>query len=244
MKTFVLGVAVDATTRSQALDRIETFLTDNLQHVMVTPNPEMILAAQKDARLKEIIKQADLAAPDGRGVVWALRRKGIAAERITGVDLVLDICALAAKMGRSVFFIGGRGGAAATTAAKIKMRFPALIVAGASEDEQNWELVKNARPDIVFVALGVPKQEYWIADNLAQLPTVKLAMGVGGSFDILSGRLPRAPVWLRRAGLEWLWRLTVEPRRLPRIVNAVIRFPFAVLRNWTRLSKSDTFIST
>lgn len=234
MRTLILGVAVDAITHSQTLDRVRQLLDDGNQHVIVTPNPEMVMAARRDERLRTIIHSASLAAPDGAGLTWALRRRGIAAERIPGVELMVDICALAAQRGLSVFLCGGRGTVAAAAATKLKARLPAFIITGTSEDPHDIEHIKSARPDIVFVALGVPKQEHWIAKHLAQLPSVKIAMGVGGAFDILSGRLRRAPVWMRGVGLEWLWRLMLEPRRLRRIWNAVVRFPLAVLRERNR----------
>lgn len=234
MRTLILGVAVDAITRSQALERGRQLLDGGGQHVIATPNPEMVMAARREPRLRAIINAASLAAPDGAGLVWALRRRGIAAERVPGVELMVDICALAAHRGKRVFLCGGRGGVAAAAATKLKNRFPTLTLAGASENQDDINAIQSARPDILFVALGVPKQEYWIADHLGQLPTVKLAMGVGGAFDIISGQLPRAPRWMRRAGLEWLWRLMLEPRRLARIWNATVRFPLAVLREKNR----------
>ncbi|MBI4132467.1 WecB/TagA/CpsF family glycosyltransferase [Candidatus Parcubacteria bacterium] len=230
MKTFVLGVAVNAITRSQALDRVRQLLADGSQHVVITPNPEIVMAARRDLRLRAIINSASLAAPDGVGLVWALRRRGVEAERVPGVEVMTDICELAAALKKCVFLLGGKRGAAERTATRLRKQWPALSVAGWSENADDIETIRRTRPDILFVALGTPKQEYWIETHLTELPSVKIALGVGGAFDILSGQLPRAPGWLRRLGLEWCWRLMLEPSRLARIFNAVVRFPLAIWR--------------
>ncbi len=226
----ILGAPVGPATWSEVRGDIERILRATGQHIVVTPNPEMLLTAQHDPVLRSVINRAAVAAPDGIGLVWALSRRGIRAERVPGVELMAHIGKRAATSGKRIFLLGGEHGTAQRTAARLQEYLPALVVAGWSQDADTIEVIRRANPDILFVALGVPKQEHWIAEHLAELPSVTIAMGVGGAFDILSGRLRRAPVWMRRMGLEWLWRLALEPRRLPRIWNAVVRFPLAVWR--------------
>jgi N-acetylglucosaminyldiphosphoundecaprenol N-acetyl-beta-D-mannosaminyltransferase len=158
-------------------------------------------------------------------------------ETVSGVDLMFDLCQLAAEKGWTVFFLGGRDGVAEGTAQRLQKQFANLKVVGVYEGEAAAEFDQETRrvirpTDILFVAYGAPKQEKWIARNLPHLP-VKIAIGVGGAFDFVSGRRKRAPQALRRLGLEWLWRLIQEPPRLPRILNAAIKFPLLVC--WHKL---------
>ena len=146
-----------------------------------------------------------------------------------GVDFVGDFCKICEKESKSVYFLGGRDGIAQKTADRLKKRFPDLKISGWLDGGINLKdcckLIKSASPDVLFVALGAPRQEKWIYDNLREIPSVKLAIGVGGAFDFISGNVKRAPKFMRRLGLEWLWRLIIQPWRVRRIFNAVIVFP-------------------
>lgn len=244
MRLQILGVPIDALRRDEALSRVDVFL-DGGRHLVTTPNPEMLVMAHRDSKFREVLNSADLAIPDGIGLVLmaALRGEEIP-ERITGVDFLVEVAGLIAVKGKSVFFLGAEDGVARSAANGLKKKYPTLIIAGAESggtlrqtpegqwriDDKTMEALRSASPDVLFVAFGHGKQEKWIADNLADLTSVRVAMGVGGAFDFISGRTKRAPKAMRMFGLEWLWRLLREPRRAGRIWTAVAVFPWLVLR--------------
>jgi len=227
-KVDILGVKISKVDYGSAISIIEGFLTDGKKHYVVTPNPEFVVLAQKDEGFRQILNSADLAVPDGVGL--------LVGTRVTGTDLMLKLCELAARKSHSVFLLGGRDGVAEEAAKRLKAQFANLNIVGTYEGDPttNFQL-PTSNTDFLFVAYGAPKQEKWIAKNLPKIP-VKVAMGVGGAFDFISGRKKRAPQTLRRMGLEWLWRLVQEPKRLPRILNATIKFPLLVF-----LHKLKTF---
>lgn len=226
-RRFLLSIPVDAVTRREALDRCRQFLHDGKQHRIVTVNPEFVVEAQRNAAFRETLQTSDLALADGRGITLAARLQGWRIpERIPGVDFLVDLCRLASEEQAAVFLLGGRGGVAERTARALAALLPRLRIAGWSESvEDAPRAITTAGAAVLFAALGAPLQELWIAAHLARLPSVKIAMGVGGAFDLLSGRLRRAPRLLRAWGLEWLWRLALEPRRLRRVARAVLVFP-------------------
>ncbi len=157
-------------------------------------------------------------------------------EKISGADLMPRICHKYQDGAIKIFLLGAKNGVAKLTALKLKKIFPKINIAGAfgGEAEEKGDraalsIINQARPDILFIAYGAPKQEKWIARNLKNMPSVKLAIGVGGAFDLISGKIKRAPVWMRNIGLEWLWRLAMEPRRITRIYNATIKFTWLIL---------------
>lgn len=245
MRIQLLGVIIDSLTRAEARQQMQRFLRDGEQHYIVTPNPEFLLLARRDPEFQMLLNNADLALPDGVGLFFAARMFGMRIhERITGVAFVHIICEEAASQGKRIFFLGGKGESSTKAAAKLQESFPMLQVVGAKsggvieriaaghwryEDTSVLATIQKAKPDILFVALGQGKQEKWIADNLTALPSVKIAMGVGGAFDYIAGTASLPPAWMRGLGLEWLWRLIHEPWRWRRIVNAVIVFPIIVL---------------
>lgn len=212
----ILGVKISKVSYISAIEIVEGFLVDGEKHYIVTPNPEFVVLAQSDREFREILNRADLAIPDGVGL-----RMGT---RVTGTDLMIRLCELASQRGYSVFLLGGEGGVAEEAAKRLKKQFANLNIVGTYEGDFP-EGIKTA--DFLFVAYGAPKQEKWIAQNLSKIP-VRVAMGVGGAFDFIAGKKKRAPLVLRRLGFEWLWRLIQEPQRLPRILNATIKFPFLV----------------
>jgi N-acetylglucosaminyldiphosphoundecaprenol N-acetyl-beta-D-mannosaminyltransferase len=245
----ILGINISTDSKQEVLKKISDFLLPSSQsrYYIVTPNPEFLLAARKDEEFFYILNQADVAVPDGIGLTFAGLFMGKIIRRISGVDLMLDICEFAEKENKSIFLLGGENGAAEQAAEKLKLKFPRLKIAGAEEGLKpgSWKLrsgkwlkgkieskkleakINEARPDILFVAFGHPKQEKWAYHSLPNLNSVRLAMGVGGSFDFIAGKIKRAPKLMRSCGLEWLWRLMQEPqKRLPRIYDAVIIFPW------------------
>lgn len=239
-RVHILGVPIDAVTRAEAVARCrEAVVGSQLFHV-VTANPEIVLHAARSVLDRAIITHADLVIPDGVGLLWAARWQGKALlERVTGRDLLTDLC----RMGFPVLLLGSRVGVAVRAAETLHREFPQANVGAFSEDHEAvyppaalWELFAHVRPTVLVVGYGAPTQERWIAAYRETLEAlgVRVAIGVGGALDTLSGHLPRAPLWMQRIGLEWLWRLLLEPQRLPRILRATVIFPMTVLRERVR----------
>lgn len=237
----LLGVPIDALTRVEAVAAADRLLGEPRGHFVTTPNPEMLVAAHRDPEFLRILNEADLSLPDGAGLLMVGRLKGLKLpERISGSDFVDDIARLAIQRNASLYLLGGNGDVAKRAAAALQKWHPGLKVAGAEsggkmtlQPDGNWNMDPNllqrlwgAAPVMLLVALGHGKQERWINDHLLQLPSVRLAIGVGGTFDFIAGDVRRAPLWMRKSSLEWLWRLLNQPWRLGRIWNAVIVFPW------------------
>lgn len=220
----------------ETLAWIEAAVAARTPKQICTANPEFIIAAQEDAEFKAILNNADLVIPDGVGLLWAARQLGERLpERVAGSDLVVQLAERGAQRGWRIFFLGAAEGVAARAAEVLQIRFPGFNCVGAysgsprAEDETEIiARVRAAQPDILLVAFGHPKQDKWLARNKEKLG-VPVSMGVGGSFDFIAGVVPRAPRWLQRLNLEWLYRLWRQPWRAGRIFNAVVRFPLAVL---------------
>lgn len=231
MKVDILGVKIDGVTMTEALARIEGFLKDGKFHYVVTPNPEIVIFAQKDKNFAKILNKADLSIPDGIGLVWAGKiLGGKIEERVTGVDLADDICKMAAKKGFTMGFLGGKSNVAVRAAKCQKERYPGIKVLFAGPGDPKKPLIVNPQLpiDILLVAYGFPKQEYWMA-KWGPKSSIKVAVGIGGTLDYFAGRLRRAPKFIRILGLEWLWRLILEPWRIERQLALAI-FVFSVLK--------------
>lgn len=200
-----------------------------------TVNPEFIMDARRDPAFAATLARADLRVPDGVGVLWAARLLGAPLrERVTGSDGVDILCAQAAAQGWRVFFLGAAPGVAAKAATILVARYPGLQVAGTyagSPDEAEWPAIyahlAAAQPDLLFVAYGHPRQDFWIDRHRDELPA-RVAMGVGGALDFVAGVTVRAPAWMRRLGLEWLHRLIQEPWRWRRMRKLPL-FAFLVM---------------
>ncbi len=237
----ILGVRTDNINYDQALSLIEDLVVSDSSHQVVTVNPEFIVAAQSDDDFRNILNNSSLSLPDGVGLLWAARFLGRPLqERVTGTDTVQRVAALAAQKGYSLFLLGAAPGVAVATAARLCQTHPGLRIAGThtgspalEEEDEIVRLIQRAKSDILFVAYGAPQQDKWIARNLERLG-VPVAMGVGGAFDFISGRVKRAPRWLQRVGLEWLHRLLHEPWRWRRML-ALPKFVWLVVRE--RLTK-------
>jgi N-acetylglucosaminyldiphosphoundecaprenol N-acetyl-beta-D-mannosaminyltransferase len=230
-----LGVRADDLTWDELLAHIENLIAEGTPNQIVTVNPEFVMAARRDPEFRAIINNAALAIPDGIGLLWAGHLLGQPLrERVTGSDGVPRIAARAAEKGWRLFLLGATSGIAEETARQLVRRCPGLKVVGTyagspvtQEEATIVELVRRARPDVLFVAYGHPKQDKWIARNLDRLG-VPLCMGVGGAFDFIAGVQIRAPAWMQRVGLEHFYRLLRQPWRWRRQVD-VYHFGLLVL---------------
>lgn len=200
-----------------------------------TVNPEFVMIAQRDVNFFNILNRADLCIPDGVGLLWAARWLGRRLpQRVTGSDGLPLIAERAAKAGWRLYLLGAAPGVAEKAADVLRGRYPGLQIAGTyagspapDEEDAIVQRVNASGADLLFVAYGAPEQDKWIARNLPRLQ-VKMAMGVGGAFDFIAGLVPRAPLWMRRLGLEWLYRLYLQPSRIGRMTR-LPRFVLAVL---------------
>ena len=231
----ILGVRVDEYDMQQSLDLIGAFVAqsgDELKQV-VTINPEGVWLAQGDGELKRIIDDAALVTPDGNGVLWAARQLGTPIkERVAGIELLENICRRGAEEGWRIYLLGAKPGVADVAAQKLQEKYPGLQIVGCDNgyfrdrEEQAVSCVREAKADVLFAALGMPYQEHWLYDHRRELGC-KVAVGVGGSFDVLAGLVRRAPALWQRLKVEWLWRLLSDPKRwrrylvIPRYMRAV-----------------------
>jgi N-acetylglucosaminyldiphosphoundecaprenol N-acetyl-beta-D-mannosaminyltransferase len=236
----VLGVPIHDMTFDAFVEQVAQWIAEGTPRQVCTVNPEYIMLAQQEVLLYAILNRADLCVADGVGVLWAAARLGYPLpERVTGSDGLLKLAERGAREGWRLFLLGAAPGVAQTTAGILKTRFPGLQIAGVSagsaeadaEDDLAWRIA-NSRADILFVAFGQGKQDHWIARNLPRLG-VKVAIGVGGSFDFVAGVAHRAPLWMQQGGLEWLHRLIREPWRWRRMLRLPL-FVLNVLRRGQR----------
>jgi N-acetylglucosaminyldiphosphoundecaprenol N-acetyl-beta-D-mannosaminyltransferase len=215
----ILGVGFDRLSLVDAVSAIEERLGAGQRTFVITANPEFVMLCRSDPEVRAIARRADLVIPDGTGAVLAARLLGDPLPgRAPGRLLVDRIAALATERGLSLFLLGAGPGIAERAAGVLRERHPALRIAGtyagaAEDDDDVVPRVRAAAPDVVLVAFGMPKQERWIARNLDRLPSVRVAIGVGGSFDYLAGAAAPPPGIVHAIGLEWLWRLLREPSR-------------------------------
>ncbi len=220
----MLGVRVDCIGMDAALARIEAFIDGGGRHLVATVNPEFVMRAHDDREFARVLESADLCLADGSGVVWAARRQGCALTGpVTGTDLIPPLAALCARRQFRLFLLGAVPGVADELARRLKEQHPSLQVAShagspePSADDETLRHIDAARPHVLLVAYGAPKQELWIDRVGSRLGDVAVAIGVGGAFDYLTGRVPRAPLWMRRVGMEWLFRLAHQPWRIRRM---------------------------
>jgi N-acetylglucosaminyldiphosphoundecaprenol N-acetyl-beta-D-mannosaminyltransferase len=233
----ILGIKLTDLTVAAVKKLAANFLTQGGQHYLVTPNPEIILASHHDEELFYILNQADLAIPDGVGLQLAARLNYTQLHRLTGADLTIYLLNLAQEKNLKITVLNWCNGLSNKNNLTVALtkNYPQLnqLVIDIERTSQLTEPVitsiNNFAPDLLFVTLGSPYQEKLIYHNLQKLPSVKLALGVGGAFDFISGRAQRAPQLLRSLGLEWLWRLIQQPSRWRRIYQATIVFSYKVL---------------
>lgn len=222
-RKFVLfGTPIDCVTLSEAVHKIESFMSARITALVCTPDTTAIVRAQRDRALREIYEQADLVTPDGTGIVWAARLLGAPVrERVSGIDLLERLFSRGQRL--KIFLLGARPGVVEQAARNLSARYHHLRIVGThhgyfrpDEDERILDLINHTQPDMVLVGLGVPRQELWMRENRAKL-TASVLMGVGGCFDVWAGHLKRAPRQWQRLGLEWAYRVLQEPRRLARV---------------------------
>lgn len=234
----VLGVKIDKLTRTAAVEKALRLIEEHRGAYMVTPNPEIVMAAWENERLSEAIERADLVIPDGIGVIKAAKILGTPlGERLPGIDIATDILRCLASNGGRVFLLGARPGIAELAAENIKKQFPGLVICGTNDgyftdNAVVIEKINAARPDFMLVCLGVGKQELWMAENASKLD-VGLMAGLGGTLKVLSGTEKRAPEGWQRLNLEWLYRSLSEPKRFKKTV----RLPLFILRAWRERAK-------
>lgn len=217
----IIGCRVDHIDGSATIETLAAFCQEDRPRLVVTADSSMLVRAQTDRELHTIIQTADLVVPDSIGVIWASRFLGTPLpERVPGVDLVERLCAYCAKAGFGVYFLGSAPGVAEIAAEQLQQRHPGLLVVGhhhgyfnESEEPAVLEHIRQAQPHVLFAAMGIPRQEKWLSQHLPHLP-VRLGIGVGGSLDVMAGKVKRAPAFFRRTNLEWLYRVASDPRRL------------------------------
>ena len=244
----ILGVRVDDVTMAETCESVAQYISVGGTHQIATVNPEFIMKAQRDVEFADVLVHTDLNVPDGIGVLWAARRMGRPLrERVAGVDLLQQLCAIGSQYKWRVFFLGAREGVAERAAANLAFKYQGLVVAGAyagspqpKDDHDTLTVIRRAKPSLLFVAYGAPAQDKWLARNLPVLlssddpngpkpaPSGIVGIGVGGAFDFITGMQKRAPIQIQRMGLEWLYRLLRQPKRLRRQL-ALIRFALSVM---------------
>ncbi len=262
----IAKVRIDKTTLKEATETALKWVKAEKQRHITTPNPEIILEANKNHKFLRILNHADLNTADGTGILWAAKYlqetkktqsktiklfktiktllaipftpkslKTALPERVTGVDLLQSICKNAKN--EKIFFLGAQIGVAEKTKKILEKKYPQLKIVGThagspnfDEEKEIIEKINKSKAEILFIAYGAPAQEFWISRNLKKMPSVKVAAGIGGSFDFISSIKKRAPKWMQRIGIEWLYRLIQEPSRFKRIYNATIKFPLIILR--------------
>jgi N-acetylglucosaminyldiphosphoundecaprenol N-acetyl-beta-D-mannosaminyltransferase len=232
-----LGVPVHLVTLAGAVEQVIHFMSEPGLHQIATVNPEFVMKAQEDSQFMAVLQEAELCIADGVGLLIAGRWKGRPLpERVAGSDLVYLLAEQAANQGWRLFLLGAASGVGQEAAGQLEELYPGLTIAGTyggspdpAENDQIVELINESQAQLLYVAFGAPGQDKWIARNRQQLSTVRVAMGIGGSLDFISGRAARAPRWLQRLGLEWLFRFYKEPWRWRRML-ALPRFVFRVVR--------------
>lgn len=234
----ILDVPVHRVTTAEVIELIRVYMKTPRLHQIATINPEFVMTAQKDAEFRQVLMEADLCIPDGIGLLLAGRWMGQPLpERVAGSDLVYRFAELSAGECWRLFLLGAAPGVAEEAGRLLRLKYPGLEIAGtfagSPEPEENEAIVRMinlSQADMLFVAYGAPKQDKWIARNRTAFTSVRVAIGVGGSLDFITGRAVRAPRWVQNLGLEWLHRLYKEPWRWRRMASLPM-FALKVIRD-------------
>ena len=232
----LLGMRVDRVDMDSALALVDAFIRERTPHHIVTADASMVVTAVEDPEFAAIVNKSDLVTPDGAGIIWATRRLGTpVTTKVSGVDLAARCCALSAEKGWRIFFFGAAPGVAEAAATRMRARCPGAQIVGfrngyftAADEPAVVAQIRATRPDILLVALGIPKQEKFIERNKAALG-IPVSIGVGGTLDVFSGTVRRAPVWMQNSGLEWLYRLLSNPKKISKVA-LLPRFAWMTLR--------------
>lgn len=219
----ILGVNVSIIDYDTLYNKAKEDIDSNRKSNIIAINPEKILKAKKDNELLKLLNTSTYKIPDGIGVIYASKlKKGKIRKRITGIDSMELLLSLASKNNYKVFLYGAKKETVSKTSDVLKSKYKVNVVGyidGYEKDNDKIiKTINDSKADIIFVALGSPKQEYWIKDNMNNL-CPKVFQGVGGSFDVLSGNIKRAPSWMQKMGLEWFYRLIKEPKRIGRQIK-------------------------
>lgn len=234
-KEQILGFNVNTYTSEELLNKVFMDYSRNEQLFIVNINPEIVVSNYKNEELKKILNEQKYQIPDGNGIVWASKKnKGNIRERITGIDLMLDICKESQNYSSNIFLYGATDDVVQKAKKELEKVYPEIRIIGTNngyEDEEKViQKLKTMPIDILFVGLGSPKQENFIIKYKDELKNIKILMPVGGSFDVISKTKKRAPNWMIKCNLEWLYRLLQEPKRIFRQMK-LIKFIFLVLSN-------------
>jgi len=249
-KVAIMNCRFDRITMTETLSQIKDSILRNDQNFLCTVNVSILMMMRSNKVLSKIVKRAQWVVADGMPIIWLSRtRKNPLPERVTGVELVPAIAELAANNGWGIYLLGGEPSVVEKVAANLKSDKPELIISGYSDgyfddtEAANTAItVKESGAQILIVAMGVPKQEYFIGNHLEQTGA-NFVMGVGGSFDVISGKVKRAPVWIQKMGFEWAYRIKQEPKRLlPRYFKTNSLFVILVLKDFIvyALNKAPT----
>ena len=235
----ILGVRIEIANKKAVISKIKRVFFESGRISVFTPNPQILMLSEKDKKFKNILRGADILIPDGIGICIAAKLLGTPLpERITGIDTAEALVAYASEKNISMFLLGGKEGVAEKAAKKLNEIYPNLDICGTyhgyfeKSGEENSVVVKKINESgakILFVCFGAPLQERWIIENKERLDSVKLYMGLGGALDVWSGKIKRAPLFFQKAGLEWLWRILKEPRRIT-VVFQIPLFLYKVVR--------------
>ncbi|PID02452.1 glycosyltransferase [Sporosarcina sp. P2] len=224
MKEEILGVSVNTENYDELIPKVFENIEEGKKSLIVAINPEKLMKAKEDPELKALLNRAEFQIPDGIGVILASKlKKGEIRSRVTGIDMMDRVVQEAAVRGKRIFLYGAKPGVAQEAAARLQVMHPNIQIAGIQHGYEKdvkvvLDTINQAKPDILFVAMGSPKQEQWIEQHRDQLHPM-LFQGVGGSFDVLAGNIKRAPAVFQKAGAEWLYRLMLEPSRIKRQMN-------------------------
>ena len=233
LKKEVLGVNFDDLTREEAAQAGAALLAEDKFHYVVTPNPEFILTAEKDEEFRQVLNGADLALADGIGVIYSAKLQGTPLKgRVTGIAFATDMLACLNEMGGRLYLLGAKPGVANEAGRRILEQYPNITLCGTQDgyfkDEEAALLkVSAARPDLLFVCLGAPKQEKWMA-RWGKHTGARMAIGLGGALDVFAGKVERAPEAFQKLGLEWFYRLVRQPSRIGRMAKLPLFLTSAV----------------